>query len=265
MSKQNFPLAILLTSVGWGMGWSISWAVISILAYLGIQSGFASPMGFLLGLIVLIGVIAISGTSWAIGGLSTVLILWWKYPTFRWKQVLLATFGWIATGVIGFPTLFVVVFGIGSIVGIGASALLGSDNFLLNMLAMVLMFLLCLLSFLASWLLNGAVTGSVGSLIIGLILHRSNPLIGRKRTFLVIANWAVSLSIAWIIGWTASGLIWWTYLDGFRNVVARNISQVMERAIAVGIGGALGGMVGGIIGGGLGGLIMFWQLDRARV
>jgi hypothetical protein len=127
LNKRYLVSAVWPTAIGWGIGWGVTWTVDSVLAYLGIQGNLASPpLGFLLSLIALVLVIATSGVGWAVGGLNTGLVLWRNYPAFHWKHTLMTAGGWIISGVIGFPVLFVMVFALGLVSGLAISGSLAA-------------------------------------------------------------------------------------------------------------------------------------------
>ena len=265
MRKRDAWVTVILMALGWGISWGVVWGVDSVLAYAGVQFvNFPGPKWSVSLAVVTLAVCTL-GIGWGLGGWSTGLILGWRYAAFRAKQTLLVAGGWLASGIAGFPVLFVLAFSIGFAPGLSLAGLLIGDNSALNMLALVLVVLSCGVSFVAGVLLSGALVGGIGSMITGLALRWSMPTARRARVLSVIIAWATGLTTAWLVGWIISGLAWWALLGawggdlGILDLVLLGLE--IGPAIALFIGGALGGMVGGSLGGGIGGALIVWQFE----
>jgi hypothetical protein len=194
------------------------------------------------------------GIGWGLGGWCTGMILGWRYGAFRGGQILLVAGGWLASGIVAFPVLFVLIFAVGFAPGLSLAGLLVGDNSALNMLALVLVVLSAGASFVAGVLLSGVLVGGIGSLVTGLALRWSMPAASRARTASVIIAWAIGLAMAWLLGWVISGLAW-AILDSVE------LDFQIWPTVVMFAGGAVGGMVGGSLGGGIGGALIGWQFE----
>lgn len=262
MRRPSFASTTLPIAIGWSIGWGISYTVASASACLGIWGIISGDWKeILIGLASFALVAVAGGVGWAIGGVNTGLILWWKYPFVHWKHTLVMVFGWVVNGVIGFPVLVAMTLAIGIVAGLLASGIVAQVGPLFSVLAMALFLFLCLLSFLMAWFFSGVVVGIVGGAVTGLTLRWSEPSLRWGRALLIIGCWAFCLIVAWLIGWIVSGVAW-SFLGIGEDVLVGDLGQAVKGTILVGAGGAVGGAIGGVVGGGMASAVMFWQLGQ---
>jgi hypothetical protein len=87
--------------------------------------------------------------------------------------------------------------------------------------------------------------GGIGGLILGLVLRRAQPAVGREDVPTIVFGWMTGLGAGGFIGW-------FIFLFFLRGVWIVQVHMVISMAV--------GGAIAGAIGSG----VMFWQLARAR-